>query len=286
MNPSKNNFLVKFSAEFILTFLMVISVIPGYRLCGDLFKQLIVTILLSGMFIIIADRLRIDVMKITRSVTFMHIFWVVYALVQQIKLHIDTADKSFTWRHTFFYDKFALIFIPQIFLIGYMVLKLFYNSSSKQFVNDYKKFMKYTIISFSFIYFLFLLYSFVIYRGSGYHQEWNWVPFKAFKSIFLKKNVEYDVLTYYVGNILLFVPIGVIVSTLLKGKNTFLIFVLPLVLSFVIEFYQYFSGSGEPDIEDVILNTLGASIAYCIKILLDKLIQKKSKNLIKSVFII
>lgn len=286
MNPNKNNILVKYSIEFILTFFMVVSVIPGFRLCGNLFKQIFVTILLSGIFIIISDRLRIDVMKISHSVTYMHVFWVILALVQQVKSHVVTGDKSLIWHHTFFFDKFGLIFIPQIFLMGYMVLKLFYNLKSKQFLSNYRNFMKFTLISFSVLYFLFLLYCFVIYRNPGYRQEWNLVPFKAFKSIFIDKAVYYDVLTYYVGNILIFVPVGVIVSTFISDKYKVAIFLIPIVLSFMIEFYQYFTGCGEPDIEDVILNTFGACIAYTIKLLLDKIIQKRSKNFVKSIFII
>ncbi len=61
------------------------------------------------------------------------------------------------------------------------------------------------------------------------------------------------------GNVLLFTPLGIIVSQLIKRKtNWCFALIIGAIVSLAIEFYQFKSGIGTFEIDDIIHNCLGA----------------------------
>ena len=68
----------------------------------------------------------------------------------------------------------------------------------------------------------------------------------------------------FFGNIIWFIPFGIILPILIKRKNLFLTVAIGFMFSFTIETMQYvfYKGVAEPD--DLILNTLGVAIGYYI----------------------
>lgn len=85
----------------------------------------------------------------------------------------------------------------------------------------------------------------------------------TFKQLIEKSFVDQSVLLYnLIGNMLLFVPF----SFLLLYKNSrytpIYVIVLAFVVSFGIECIQYFLILGITDIDDVLLNTIGACLGY------------------------
>lgn len=65
------------------------------------------------------------------------------------------------------------------------------------------------------------------------------------------------------GNLLLFVPLGCFLPILFKSLRNYLLFLLLIVLSVcLIEVIQLVSLLGSMDVDDLILNTIGATAGY------------------------
>ena len=96
----------------------------------------------------------------------------------------------------------------------------------------------------------------------------EWLPF-----VYLAKliRVRYWRYFYYLffGNILWFVPAGIFGR--LFGKRFAVTLLFGFSLSAVIELLQYLLGSGVTEVEDVILNTLGAALGYPLGALFQRL---------------
>lgn len=65
------------------------------------------------------------------------------------------------------------------------------------------------------------------------------------------------------GNLILFVPLGCFLPAFFKCQRNYFVFLLTVVLSVgVIEVVQLYTLLGSLDIDDLILNTVGASIGF------------------------
>ncbi|MEN0641827.1 VanZ family protein [Alkalicoccobacillus gibsonii] len=84
---------------------------------------------------------------------------------------------------------------------------------------------------------------------------------------------------FNMGNFLAFIPFGVMIPLLFR--STYIKFILLFVLSItVVELIQLFSGLGAFDINDIIINTLGASIGYLSQRIIPKHRELTSKGII------
>ena len=68
----------------------------------------------------------------------------------------------------------------------------------------------------------------------------------------------------FFGNIGWFVPFGFLLPLLLKRKSFLFTIALGAGFSFFIETTQYIFYKGVAELDDLILNTLGAGIGYCL----------------------
>ncbi len=115
------------------------------------------------------------------------------------------------------------------------------------------------------IYVLFFLET----RSETYHNV-NLVPFKTLRMLFKYYFTYHHFTPWYwfsnlFGNILLLAPFGLLLPLLRHHRmNLWSILLLAVLFSIVIEAAQYLTGVGEADIDDVILNTLGALLGYGI----------------------
>ena len=128
-------------------------------------------------------------------------------------------------------------------------------------------------IPFSAFYFLILTYIvfFARRRRHSYHHALNLVPLKVFFDS--KENSDTSFINYYsnlVGNIILFLPYPIILILVFKIHKFSTIIFLSLFLSFTIELLQYIFQVGVADIDDIILNTIGAVIGYVCYSIFDK----------------
>lgn len=77
---------------------------------------------------------------------------------------------------------------------------------------------------------------------------------------------QYFVFLYlFVGNIIWFMPFGFLLPFLTgRPKTVPMIVVFGFLLSFVIEFSQFAFGTGDSELDDLVLNTLGALLGFLI----------------------
>ncbi|MBQ5959950.1 MAG: VanZ family protein [Firmicutes bacterium] len=121
------------------------------------------------------------------------------------------------------------------------------------------------------LYLLILLYIlFLTQNRSDTFGEYNLIPFRNILMFFRYYFVyhEFTFLEWFeniFGNILLLVPFGVLLPFVCGRRMPLVLIVLLAALfSIVVEAVQYFSGLGELDIDDVLLNLFGGFIGGSI----------------------
>lgn len=158
-----------------------------------------------------------------------------------------------------------MIFIFSIILVS---LRLTFLIVNKKKIVFYKE-----LLSFFFIIYILILYYIVTYQDVNYGNS-NFIPFKE---IF-----RYDVgsrlfIRNVIGNIVLFIPLGVYVGCIIKSKTFIPSFIISFLVSISIEFAQYMIGR-IADVDDVILNTIGGVFGYVSFKYLNRFIDKHSKS--------
>lgn len=118
---------------------------------------------------------------------------------------------------------------------------------------------------------LFLLYIGVLLRITVFrssfgsyplcsHGQIELIPFVGLIKIF--HNSVPMFLYLFVGNLIWFVPLGLLLPVLTKARKSTLL--CGLGLSLYIEVSQFIFGTGVSEVEDLILNTAGTGIGYLI----------------------
>ena len=101
----------------------------------------------------------------------------------------------------------------------------------------------------------------VILEGLG---TANFIPFKTIK-MYIKYADRLNSFENLAGNILAFVPFGVLFPMMRRKKSGLLdVFANALVLVLGIEVFQLFSAFGAFDVDDIILNCFGAVLGYIV----------------------
>ena len=118
---------------------------------------------------------------------------------------------------------------------------------------------------------LFIIYIFLLYElltrtelnsaASGY----NLVPFTE---IFRYKIGSEAFYFNVIGNIIIFIPFGYFISTYIKPKKILPILIVSLISSTTVEFVQLCIGRSF-DVDDILLNAIGAIIGFLIYIALN-----------------
>ena len=105
------------------------------------------------------------------------------------------------------------------------------------------------------------LFDLALLRFPSTHPVPNFVPFRTIIGDWTAPWQEFVV--NFIGNIVAFVPMGLI-PPLILGRRTKLwhVVLFGLSLSLAIEGGQYLSGRRVTDVDDLILNTLGSVIGY------------------------
>lgn len=118
--------------------------------------------------------------------------------------------------------------------------------------------------------------SFIVIRiyGGEYNAP-NLIPFNGEMSAFIKQG-EPQLLIRDAGNVFFFTALTVMLFELTKRHKKLWAIGFPVILSISMEFYQYFFKCGDPDIDDVILNTAG-TVLGCIlyKLIIEKIKEKE-----------
>lgn len=106
--------------------------------------------------------------------------------------------------------------------------------------------------------YVFLIFcSTVIFRATGETRQYDFHPFWSYS--------RPDLLVENIMNVIVFIPIGMILGSLLRVKGSWLIALLiGCSVSVTIEAMQYFLHRGFAETDDVMHNTVGCVIGYGI----------------------
>ena len=150
---------------------------------------------------------------------------------------------------------------PMILFVAvvYITLRCFYLFKGSKKIVLHKEIM--TLI---FVIYILCLYYILTYQdvGSG---GVNLVPFKE---MFRYSFGSYKFIKNIVGNIILFIPFGFFVSYYLNNKKTLVALLSAFIVSGCAESLQYYIGRVF-DIDDIILNVLGAFVGYSLYVCLN-----------------
>lgn len=133
------------------------------------------------------------------------------------------------------------------------------------------------------VYMVFLMYFLFFaeimgrtYIDRDYH--YNLTPFREIRRFIVYRRTLgwFAVLSNLLGNVLAFVPFGVILPMLTpKCRNFFHIVLLGFDFSLFVETIQLISKVGSFDVDDLILNTLGAALGYLVYRLIRRYFRRK-----------
>lgn len=125
-----------------------------------------------------------------------------------------------------------------------------------------------------FLLYLYMLLYVTVFRGGLFQTDYhgvNLMPFDElltssyYQAIVIGKLSGLLMFSYNVfGNIIWFIPFGILLCTYLKEVKLKKIILYSLLLSFSIEVMQYLFYTGVSDIDDVIFNVLGGICGYII----------------------
>lgn len=115
----------------------------------------------------------------------------------------------------------------------------------------------------------------------------NLVPFQTIRFYMFSGRVSpYVAFLNLFGNILAFVPLGILIPLLRRELSILFTFITAFMISFSIELTQLITGLGSCDIDDIILNVFGAMLTCLILTSIDAivyLIRLLIKNLKKAI---
>lgn len=173
-------------------------------------------------------------------------------------------------------ENYPMMIIFTVVIVAIRIAYLIVNK--KQFVFYRELFL------FAFIIYSLSLFYVVTFEDQNYGTN-NFIPFKEI--------TRYELFSSYfihniVGNILMFIPFGYFVSTILKSKKPWAVIIVSIITSLTIEITQFLIGRTF-DIDDIILNLGGCIIGY-LAFLVVHLIEQRftifQKNYVKNILVI
>ena len=121
-----------------------------------------------------------------------------------------------------------------------------------------------------FCYYLFLLLV-LLFFGGLFHMDRGWggtvnlEPFHTIRNyiIYYRRTGSFVSVTNLLGNVVILVPLGVLMPVMFRPMRRFWTF-LPLaaLVSCGVEYIQWVTATGAADVDDSILNFIGAALGY------------------------
>jgi glycopeptide antibiotics resistance protein len=118
-------------------------------------------------------------------------------------------------------------------------------------------------------YILFILCTTLLFRHSSDIMQFQFFPFWSYDVL------NYKIIAQLILNVLMFVPIGFLLGTIMKEIRWMQVMEIGCLLSAAIEILQLLTRRGVCNIDDVIHNTIGCAIGYGIFRLCNTLLKIK-----------
>ena len=124
------------------------------------------------------------------------------------------------------------------------------------------------------LYMVVLLYYTVVGRYS--HEEYDYQIHIFYSYRFLLEQFDFQSIRQLAINLLMLVPVGFLLSVIIKGKGKYVIvFVLCLLLTVFIESMQLWTKCGSFEVDDIINNMIGAAIGAWVYALIHRITHHK-----------
>ena len=126
------------------------------------------------------------------------------------------------------------------------------------------------------LYIVVLLYYTVIGRYS--HEEYDYQIHIFYSYRFLLEQVDFQSIRQFAINLVMLIPVGFLLSVIVKGKGKYVIaLVLCLLLTVFIESMQLLMKCGSFELDDIINNMVGAVIGVLIYALIHRIAHQKEE---------
>lgn len=176
---------------------------------------------------------------------------------------------------TFYYAMSSIWPMLLLFVVILIVIRI-----SKVIINKEKFIFHKDFYTLVFIIYMLALYYLLLSTENAFAYGSNLIPFKEMTRYAIgSKGFFYNVL----GNIALFIPFGFFVSYYIQAKKTHQIAIIAFITSLTAELIQYKIGRAF-DVDDIILNVVGALIGFITYIGITTLKDKLPKKLQSDLF--
>jgi glycopeptide antibiotics resistance protein len=171
------------------------------------------------------------------------------------------------WIYLFYYDRpmsVLAVAMSSILLVCLVRALIPQKRLDKAIVGQFESYFRTASIGFMVFYAFMLLYAFLFTRQllPGYMTP-NWIPFSMIATYFSEigpnSGAAYEFTMYFFGNLLLFAPLGFFLHGFFRRK-VWLSIAVPALFSLVMELVQWRFRWGHCDVDDMILNTIGAAL--------------------------
>ena len=118
---------------------------------------------------------------------------------------------------------------------------------------------------------IMVLLLFFVRRGGPGMVSSNFTPFLEIRRYLFGNDIPTRlVIINLLGNIVMFIPLGIYLRLLFRQKTALISIVLVAMTSVTVEFTQLYFALGSCDIDDVILNTIGGAVGVGLFALLER----------------
>ena len=156
------------------------------------------------------------------------------------------------------------------------VARLSVKTGSIGFNDFYTHFVKGAV----WLFVLCFLFLFFLNRSQGEmeYRDANLIPFRGELNVLFHLGDSLTADFHLVGNIVFFGLFGLLVASCVRSHKIIIGWALPVAVSIMLEIYQYLSCHGDPDIDDVIANTLGAILGVAAYQIVSKYLLSKERD--------
>lgn len=205
-----------------------------------------------------------------RTASIMALYTFLYAL--------DSLTLKLMWYVEKSYSLYHLAYGLETFFSVLAVMTLITAIQQKNgiFNNHYAEATKSFFIGSIPVFIIGFIMSFLVIRNyGGEYNAPNFIPFNGEMSAFIKQGKP-QLLIRDAGNVFYFTALTMAICVLVKRHKGFWAIGFPVILSISMEYYQYIFHCGDPDIDDVIMNTAGAVLGYVLyKSVIEKIKEKE-----------
>ena len=136
---------------------------------------------------------------------------------------------------------------------------------------DRYSFIRKSMLTIFWGYLFFVLCVTLLFRECSENMQYQFFPFWSYDELYNK------IIAQLILNVLMFVPIGFLLGTIMKEIRWMQVMEIGCLLSAAIEILQLLTRRGVCNIDDVIHNTIGCVIGYGIFRLCDTILKNKIK---------